>query len=88
MLLGKLLISAWTHNGVEVPGTYSTGLFSSEDKTEVYATKPRNVQDLRKLIITTVRKRLFTEVKSDLVFRLYERVRRQSGHLNDITCKK
>jgi hypothetical protein len=60
-------------------------------KAQVYATEPRNVQELKERIIATMRGinvPLLERVMGDFVRRLHECVRRQGGHLNDITFKK
>jgi hypothetical protein len=60
-------------------------------KAQVYATKPRNVQELKEGIIATVGEinvPLLERVMGDFVRRLHECVYRQGGHLNDIIFKK
>jgi hypothetical protein len=56
-------------------------------KAQVYATKPRNVQELKERIVATVREinvPLLERVMGGFVRRLHECVHRQGGHLNDI----
>jgi hypothetical protein len=60
-------------------------------KAQVYATKPRNVQELKERIIAAVREinvPLLERVMGDFVRRLHECVHRQGDHLNDIIFKK
>jgi hypothetical protein len=60
-------------------------------KPQVYATKPRNVHELKQRIIaavTEINVPLLERVMGDFVRRLHECVHRQGGHLNDIIFKK
>jgi hypothetical protein len=60
-------------------------------KPQVYATKPRNIQELNEGIIAAVREinvPLLERVMGEFVRRLNEWVHRQCGHLNYIIFKK